>query len=79
MKTCIATFEGLNISIKAQRALIAAGIGARIVSIDPSLTRRGCAWGVELGCEHRQRAVRVLRALGVTPGQFLENAEGRPL
>ena len=79
MKTCIATTTSLNISIKAQKALLSAGIYSKIVSLDPSMTPKGCAYGIEFSC-FDERAVRsILRASGIYPSQYLTDIQGKPL
>ena len=77
MKTCIATIPTLNICIKAQNALMNEGYYCKIVSIDPRLTRRGCAYGIEFSCNDEGNVRRVLRHAGVSVSQYITNGEGR--
>ena len=79
MKTCIATTTSLNLSIKAQKALLSAGIYSRIVSLDPSMTPKGCAYGIEFSCSEERTVKSILRALGVHPSQYLTDIQAKPL
>lgn len=77
MNICIATIPSLNICIKAQKALAEYGIFSKIVSIDPKLTRRGCAYGVEFSCSDERNVKSILRRAGIYPSQFLESDGGK--
>lgn len=79
MNICIATVPSLNICIKAQRALAENAIFCKIVSIDPKLTRRGCAYGIEFSCTDEKSVRSILRRAGIFPSQFLRNEEGKRL
>ena len=57
MKLCTASLISLTYAIKAQKELASAGIDAKIVKLDPSRSRKGCAYGVEFPCE-KTKAVR---------------------
>ena len=79
MNICIATIPSLNICIKAQKALAENSIYCKIVSIDPKLTRRGCAYGIEFSCPEERLVKSVLRQVGIRPSQFLESNKGKPI
>lgn len=79
MKTCIATFPSLNISIKVQKALASYGIYGKIVSVDPKITRRGCAYGVEISCSDESKIKQILRSNGIKYGQIINNTGGKLL
>lgn len=72
MRKCIITTKSQTLAKKAERALLKVGIGARVTSVDPSLTERGCGWGVELPCADVTPAEEALRRdriyFGVTLG-----------
>ena len=57
MKSCTAAIGSLTLAMKAKSALDEAGVYCKIVKLDPSMTRRGCAYGIEYDCENH-RAVR---------------------
>ena len=73
MNICIATIPSMNICIKAQKALAENAIFCKIVSIDPKLTKRGCAYGIEFSCSDEQNVKFVLRRVGIRPSQFLSS------
>lgn len=50
MKQCTAALGSLTYAIKAQRALAQENLGCEIVKLDASMTRRGCAYGIEFSC-----------------------------
>ena len=79
MKICIASTPSLNISIKAQKVLAQAGIYSKIVSLDPSLTRHGCAYGLEFTCSDEPQVKAVLRRAGIRPSQFISADPRQPL
>ena len=57
MKSCTAAIGSLTLAMKAKAVLDQNGIHCKIVKLDPSMTRRGCAYGIEYDCENH-RAVR---------------------
>ena len=57
MKSCTAAIGSLTLAMKAKAVLDEGGIYCKIVKLDPSMTRRGCAYGIEYDCENH-RAVR---------------------
>ena len=79
MNICIATIPSLNICIKAQKALSENAIYYKIVSIDPKLTKRGCAYGIEFPCSEERNVKSILRRVGIRPSQFLESNQGNVL
>ena len=71
MNICIATIPSINICIKAQKALADNKIFCKIISIDPKLTKRGCAYGIEFSCSEEKNVKSILRRMGIYPSQFL--------
>ena len=71
MNICIATIPSINICIKAQKALADNKIFCKIISIDPKLTKRGCAYGIEFSCSEEKNVKSILRRVGIYPSQFL--------
>ena len=71
MNICIATIPSLNICIKAQRALAQNAIYCKIVTLDPKLTKRGCAYGIEIPCSEEKNVRSILRRSGIYPSQFI--------
>ena len=79
MKTCIATITSLNISIKAQKALSREGVYSKIVSLDPSMSRRGCAYGIEFYCTDEYNVKSILKKERIFPSQYLTDVQGKTL
>ena len=75
MKTCIATAPSLNIAIKMQKILANNAIFTKIISLDPSMSRKGCAYGVEFPCSEDQSVKEILKRARITPSQFIYNTE----
>ena len=70
---CIATMRSMTQAIKAREQMFAARIDTEIVSIDPALTKRGCAYGLAFpgrGCaEVRQILAQKRIGCGVLLGE----------
>ena len=73
MGNCIIAMRSATLAKKAERALGASRIPCRTVNIDPSLTGRGCGFGVSLECSLVISAVRVLDNKKITHGEVLGN------
>ena len=77
MNICIATIPSMNICIKAQKALAQNMIFSKIISIDPKLTKRGCAYGIEFSCYDERNVKSILRRVGIHPSQFIKSEQLR--
>ena len=75
MNTCLSTIPSLNISIKAQKELAKYGIYCKIVSLDPTVSHYGCAYGIEYSCSESQSVRALLRRLGIR-SEFLSKDGG---
>ena len=73
---CIATVRNMTGVIKIRDALIRSGISAEIVSVDASLTRRGCAYGVSFSCDMETQVKRVLNAKRIEYGVIMGGKNG---
>lgn len=71
MNTRVATLKTLNICIKAQHILEEHGYSAKIVSIDPALTRHGCAYGIEFDSKLEREIASALKRSGIYPGEII--------
>ena len=69
---CIAAVGGMTAALKAQHVLLSAGVAAEVLSLSPSQTKRGCAFGVSFPCTALQHARATLREGGVTVSQFIQ-------
>ena len=75
MKLCTASLNSLTYAIKAQKELAGAGIHAKVVKLDASMSRRGCTYGVEFDCANG-RAVRSTLAGARIPVTGYHNGGG---
>jgi hypothetical protein len=71
---CIATMKTMTRAVKARSVLEGRGIRAEIVSLDPSLTRYGCSYGIRFPCEEETRALRFLEEKNIPWGTVLGTA-----
>ncbi len=71
MSECIIVTRSATISKKAERVLKATGIPVNIVNIDPSLTKRGCAYGLAVSCDRLERALDVLDRRRIIHGEVI--------
>lgn len=54
---------------KAKRLLAQSSIGAYIVKLDPALSPRGCAFGIEFDSRHKDNVRQILNRNGVPFGE----------
>ena len=73
MNTCIATAASLNIAIKMQKILADNGIFSKISSLDPSVSRKGCAYGIEFPCSEEKTVKIILKKAKIYPSQYIYN------
>lgn len=57
---CILSTPSLTYALRACDLLLGYGIVARAVSVDPSLTKKGCSHGIELECHNKSAAKKLL-------------------
>ena len=75
---CVAAIGSMTMAIKAQHALLSAGIVTQVQPLSPSETRRGCSYGLEFPCG-AQGMVRLLLAQANIPvSQFLRRNGAQP-
>ena len=65
---CIAAMRNMTAAIKGRSAV---GIHCAIVSLEPTLTKRGCAYGLSFACAHLERAKSVLSSRRINYGEIL--------
>lgn len=53
----IATMKTMTLAMRGKSALDARGIQSEIVSLDPSLTGRGCAYGLRFSARMREEVL----------------------
>lgn len=79
MNRCTAATSSLTFCMKAQRLLADSGIRSTIVKLDPSMSRRGCAYGIEFDCDSRQEARSILSRSGIRITQYIDSGGGVPI
>ncbi|MBE6701981.1 MAG: DUF3343 domain-containing protein [Ruminococcaceae bacterium] len=70
--TGIAAIGSMTAAIKVQRLLSAAGLSVSIVSLSPSETKRGCAYGIEYPLSQEAALRNALRIARVRVSQYLQ-------
>ena len=65
------TVETMTLAIKAKRLLNSRGIYAEVTSVDPALTKKGCAYGIKTECETVSRSAELLDAKGIIHGEVI--------
>ena len=68
---CVASAKNITQAMRIRDALARGGIEADIVSVDPSVTRRGCAYGVSFPCEYEWKVKRILGAKKIEYGDII--------
>lgn len=68
---CIASIKSVTAAEKARRSLERDGVDCSVVSLDPTLTKRGCAWGISFRCFGAADAKKVLRGAHVAYGELI--------
>lgn len=53
------------------RAARSHGIRASVVSVDPSLTRSGCSYGLRVSSRDAADVIRILGARGISHGEMI--------
>lgn len=76
MKICTAAIGSLTNAIQAQHALSDAGIDGSIVKLDASITRKGCAYGVEFSCDQLRSVRAVMSAKKIKVSNYLNGIGG---
>lgn len=71
MPDCILAVKTQTAAEQARRAALLERIDAEVVSVDPSLTRRGCSLGVRLPCTDMERLIRVLDRKKIPHGDVI--------
>ncbi len=71
MNRCTLTVMTRTGASRAVRVLGKAGISSTVVSVDPSLTKNGCGYGVKLDCSKAENAKKTLSGNGITVGDVL--------
>ena len=73
----VAALGSMTVALKAQRALLTAGLEATVVSLSPADTRRGCAYGVEFSAARESDARAALQGAHLSVSQYVRKGGGR--
>ena len=68
---CIVSMRTMTQALRAQRVLSERGIRSEIVSLDATLTKNGCAYGLQLMCRDVRAVERILKESGIKYGEVL--------
>jgi len=68
---CIVSVKTMTAAIKARKALSGAGIESEILSLDRTLTKNGCAYGLGYPCAESRQVERILKMSKVSYGEFI--------
>ena len=68
---CIVTMKSMTQAIRAKNALYAKGILSEIQNLDPSVTARGCAYGLSFSCMDRDVIKHLLEGKGIPYGEWI--------
>lgn len=79
MNRCTAAVPSLTLCVKAQRLLALSFISADIVRLDPSMTQRGCAYGIEFPCDRKKEVRALLSKADLRVTQYIDEGGGAPL
>ena len=71
MTDCIIAMRSQTYAAKGKRILEKAGIRGEIVSIDPSWTKNGCGYGLQLAGGDCREAVRLLNIHHIMHGDII--------
>ena len=71
MSECIITMKSVTYAEKAKRAAHSVGLQVEIVSVDPSVTKRGCSYGISLPCRDASDLIRLLERKKIPYGEII--------
>ncbi len=67
---CIAAMKSMTMAQKGRTAALSAGIDCEIVSLDPMLTEKGCAFGLSFPCARQVELERIFNAKKIAHGEI---------
>ena len=68
---CVATMKSMTYALKGKNILETKGIPAEIISLDPSLTSHGCAYGISFACGQSGDVKRLLDMKKIAYGEII--------
>ena len=79
MNRCTAAMSSLTHCMRAQRLLKEEGFECTIVKLDSSLTKKGCAYGIEFSCNLKREVRSILSRANLPVSQYIDEGGGVPL
>ena len=67
---CLISIKNLTAAQMAKKALLREGIYTSIVSVDPTLTRAGCSYGLSFNCAEGEAVRRTLDRASINYGEL---------
>lgn len=71
---CIVTMKSMTMALRAKNVLYAKGILTEVQNLDPSVTARGCAYGLSFNCSEKEKIKHYLDGKGVPYGEWIGGA-----
>lgn len=57
---CVASLKSMTVALKVKKAFDEAYIDCKIIKLEPHMTKKGCAYGIEFDCINVYSAENVL-------------------
>lgn len=71
MADCVIGMKSPTAAEKARRIAASEKIRAEVVSVDPSVTKRGCSLGLRLSCADAERLTEILDRRNISYGDVI--------
>lgn len=71
MSRCIAGLGSVTQAMKAQSILSHEALPTKIIKLDSSISKRGCAYGLEYACLYRKNVTKILDSAGIKFEEFI--------
>ncbi len=71
MSDCILALKSQTLAERARRAALMEKVEAEVVSVDPSITRRGCSVGLKIPCEQVDKVKKTLDRKHIVYGDVI--------
>ena len=76
MNICTAAIGSLTVAMRAHSVLDGTGLENKIVKLDPSMTRRGCAYGIEYPCEDHKAVRSAFNTAKISVSSYIKGGGG---
>ncbi len=73
---CILTMKSMTNALRAQSVLASRGMDVSVVTLDPALTEKGCAYGIRFSCDDVETVRTHLTAKNVPFGILIGRTGG---